>query len=106
MRAILGRLEGRTMSDTGSTAVLRARGLRREYGKNEGLVRAGDVIDLDVAPGETVAVMGPSGCGKSTLLHMLGGLERPTGGQIWLAGGRVDQLGGRGPAGLRRDGAG
>jgi ABC-type lipoprotein export system ATPase subunit len=94
------------MSDTGSTAVLRARGLRREYGKNEGLVRAVDGIDLEVAPGETVAVMGPSGCGKSTLLHMLGGLERPTGGQIWLAGRRIDQLGERALAGLRRDGVG
>jgi ABC-type lipoprotein export system ATPase subunit len=94
------------MSDTGSTAVLRARGLRKEYGKNEGLVRAVDGIDLDVAPGETVAVMGPSGCGKSTLLHMLGGLERPTGGQIWLAGRRIDQLGERALAGLRREGVG
>jgi putative ABC transport system ATP-binding protein len=94
------------MSDTGSTAVLRARGLRKEYGKNEGLVRAVDGIDLDVEPGETVAVMGPSGCGKSTLLHMLGGLERPTGGQIWLAGRRIDQLGERALAGLRRHGVG
>jgi putative ABC transport system ATP-binding protein len=94
------------MSDTGSTSVLRARGLRKEYGKNEGLVRAVDGIDLDVEPGETVAVMGPSGCGKSTLLHMLGGLERPTGGQIWLAGRRIDQLGERALAGLRRHGVG
>src|SRR5258708_37348742 len=86
MRAILGRLEGCAMSDTGSTAVLRARGLRKEYGKNEGLVRAVDGIDLEVAPGETVAVMGPSGCGKTTLLHMLGGLERPTAGHLSLAG--------------------
>jgi putative ABC transport system ATP-binding protein len=94
------------MSDTGSTSVLRARGLRKEYGKNEGLVRAVDGIDLDVEPGETVAVRGPSGCGKSTLLHMLGGLERPTGGQIWLAGRRIDQLGERALAGLRRHGVG
>jgi putative ABC transport system ATP-binding protein len=56
------------------------------YGKDEGLVRAVDGIDLDVLPGETVAVMGSSGCGKSTLLHPLGGLERPTGGKLWLAG--------------------
>jgi ABC-type lipoprotein export system ATPase subunit len=94
------------MSDTGSTAVLRARGLRKEYGKNEGLVRAVDGIDLDVEPGETVAVMGPSGCGKSTLLHMLGGLERPPAGEIWLAGHRIDRLGERALAGLRRQGVG
>ena len=67
------------MSDTGRSSVLRARGLRKEYGKEAGLVRAVDEVDLDVAPGETVAVMGPSGCGKLTLLHLLGGLDRPSG---------------------------
>ena len=94
------------MSDTGSTAILRARELRKNYGKDDSLVRAVDGVDLDVAPGETVAVMGPSGCGKSTLLHMLGGLERPTAGEIWLAGRRIDKLGERALAGLRRDGIG
>ena len=70
------------MSDTGTTSVLRACGLRKEYGKGEGLVRAVDGVDLEVAPGETLAVMGPSGCGKSTLLHLLGGLDRPSGGEV------------------------
>jgi len=74
------------MTGTGEGSVLRARGLRREYGKGEALVRAVDGVSLDVATGETVAVMGPSGCGKSTLLHLLGGLDRPTGGEVWLAG--------------------
>jgi ABC-type lipoprotein export system ATPase subunit len=94
------------MSETGSTAILRAHELRKHYGRDEGLVRAVDGVDLDVAPGETVAVMGPSGCGKSTLLHLLGGLERPSGGEIWLAGRRIDKLGERALAGLRRDGIG
>jgi putative ABC transport system ATP-binding protein len=46
--------------------------------------------------------MGPSGCGKSTLLHLLGGLERPSGGEIVLAGNRLDQMGERALARLRR----
>ena len=86
--------------------MLRARGLRKEYGKGDGLVRAVDDVDLDVARGETLAIMGPSGCGKSTLLHLLGGLDRPSGGEIWLAGQRIDQMGERGLARLRRDAVG
>jgi putative ABC transport system ATP-binding protein len=91
------------MNDTGTTELLRARGVRKEYGREASLVRAVDGVDLDVAAGETVAVMGPSGCGKSTLLHLLGGLDRPTAGEITLAGQRVDQLAERGLARLRRD---
>jgi ABC-type lipoprotein export system ATPase subunit len=90
------------MNETGAS-VLQARGLRKQYGKSEGLVRAVDDVDLQVASGETVAVMGPSGCGKSTLLHLLGGLDRPTAGELWLAGQRIDQMGERALARLRRD---
>jgi ABC-type lipoprotein export system ATPase subunit len=94
------------MTSTGEGSVLRAHGLRREYGKGEALVRAVDGVGLDVAAGETVAVMGPSGCGKSTLLHLLGGLDRPTDGEVWLAGQSLDRLGERGLARLRRDAVG
>ena len=89
------------MSGAG-TALLRARGLRKDYGKGEGLVRAVDEVDLDVARGETLAVMGPSGCGKSTLLHLLGGLDRPSAGELWLNDRRTDRLSERALAGLRR----
>jgi putative ABC transport system ATP-binding protein len=94
------------VSDCTDASVLRARGLRKAYGKGEGLVRAVDGVDLDVARGETVAVMGPSGCGKSTLLHLLGGLDRPSGGEVHLAGRRIDQLGEKALARLRRTAVG
>jgi ABC-type lipoprotein export system ATPase subunit len=83
-------------------SVLRARGLRKEYGKGEGLVRAVDGVDLDIGAGETVAVMGPSGCGKSTLLHLLGGLDRPSGGEVSLNGRRIDDIGETALARMRR----
>src|ERR671911_2618499 len=94
------------MRDSANTAVLRARGLRKHYGHGEGLVRAVDGVDLEVAPGETVAVMGPSGCGKSTLLHLLGGLDRPSGGEVWLGGRRIDQIGEKALARMRRSAVG
>jgi putative ABC transport system ATP-binding protein len=82
--------------------VLRALGLCKTFGSGTALVRAVDGVDLDVAPGETVAIMGPSGCGKSTLLHLLGGLERPSAGEIDLAGDRVNGISERALAHLRR----
>jgi putative ABC transport system ATP-binding protein len=90
------------MSDS-PTAVVHARGLRKDYGSGDGLVRALDMVDLDVSRGEAVAVMGPSGCGKSTLLHLLGGLDRPSAGQLSVAGQRVDELSERALAHLRRE---
>jgi ABC-type lipoprotein export system ATPase subunit len=94
------------MTETADAVVLRTRELRKTYGKEAALVRAVDEIGLDVASGETVAIMGPSGCGKSTLLHLLGGLDRPTSGQVWLAGRRVDQMSEKALARLRRTAVG
>ncbi|MEU6722431.1 ABC transporter ATP-binding protein [Nonomuraea wenchangensis] len=59
-------------------------------------------VDLQVEPGEFVAVMGPSGSGKSTLVHLLGGLDTRTSGEIWLDGKRVDTLSESAWAVLRR----
>jgi putative ABC transport system ATP-binding protein len=72
--------------------VLEARGLMRSYQAEGSPIRAVDGVDLVVEAGETVSVMGPSGCGKSTLLHLLGGLERPDAGELYLDGDRVDGL--------------
>jgi ABC-type lipoprotein export system ATPase subunit len=106
VRAELDRTKERIVSDTIDASVLRALGVRRHYGHGEGLVRAVDAVDLTVAPGETVAVMGPSGCGKSTLLHLLGGLDRPTDGEVWLAGRRIDRMGEKALARMRRSAVG
>jgi putative ABC transport system ATP-binding protein len=72
--------------------LLAATGLRKVYRTGGSEVIALDGVDLEVAPGEFLAVIGPSGCGKSTLLHLLGGLDSPTAGEIHLAGRRVDTL--------------
>jgi putative ABC transport system ATP-binding protein len=85
-----------------ASVLLRSQGLRKEYGKNESLVRAVDDVDLEIPRGEALAIMGPSGCGKSTLLQLLGGLDRATGGELWLNAKRIDRLSERGLANLRR----
>ncbi|MFD7551162.1 ABC transporter ATP-binding protein [Streptomyces sp. NPDC059578] len=83
-------------ADGASAAVapplLSVRGLTKSHAGEAGVVHAVRGVDLDVAPGEFVAVTGTSGAGKSTLLRLLAGLERPDGGTIRLAGRRVDAL--------------
>lgn len=69
---------------------VRVRGARRTFAAELAPVRALRGVDLDVAPGEFVAVMGPSGCGKSTLLNVIAGLDRLDEGTIDVAGQRID----------------
>ena len=66
--------------------ILETKALRKVYGSGDTEVRALDGVDLTVEKGEFVAVVGTSGSGKSTLLHMLGGLDRPTGGTVTVDG--------------------
>ncbi|HSD31296.1 MAG TPA: ABC transporter ATP-binding protein [Gemmatimonadales bacterium] len=84
------------------TALLEARGIRKVFAGGDGRpleVLAG--LDLDVHRGELIAVVGASGAGKSTLLHLLGALDRPTAGDIWLEGSRYADLGPQGLAEMR-----
>jgi ABC-type lipoprotein export system ATPase subunit len=83
-------------------AVVTARGLVRTFGEGRAARRVLDGADLDVAPGEIVAVLGRSGSGKSTLLHVLGGLDRPEAGTVDVAGERVTGVGERRLSALRR----
>ena len=67
-------------------SILTTRELRKIYGSGDTEVRALDGVNLSVERGEFVAIVGTSGSGKSTLLHMLGGLDRPTGGSVTVDG--------------------
>ena len=83
--------------------ILEARDLTKSYPLGETSVDALRGVSLSVAAGEFVALMGPSGSGKSTLLQLLGGLDRPTGGEVILEGEVISQLSDDRATRLRRD---
>lgn len=66
--------------------ILRVENLTKIYGKGESRVKALDEVSFSVEKGEFIAIVGPSGSGKSTLLHMLGGVEKPTSGRVFVDG--------------------
>ena len=84
------------------TNVIESKGISKEYGTGASQVSALRSVDLAVERGAFVAIMGPSGCGKSTLLNLLAGLDRPTAGEVWLDGERIDELSEADLARLRR----
>lgn len=73
-------------------AVIRCSGLAMTYAEGKMRTPVFDGLDLAVERGETVAILGASGAGKSTLLHLLGGLDTPTAGEVFVAGRRMNAL--------------
>lgn len=73
-------------------AIIRAKHLRRHFKMGQEVVRALDGVELEVQQGDFLGVTGPSGSGKSTLLYLLGGLDHPTSGEIWVQGAEIATL--------------
>ncbi|WP_062552030.1 ABC transporter ATP-binding protein [Peptoniphilus phoceensis] len=71
--------------------IVRTENLSKTYGSGENLVRAIDDVNLKIEKGEFVAIVGPSGSGKSTLLHLLGGVDNPSSGKIFIDGNDISK---------------
>ncbi|MDX6423516.1 MAG: putative transport system ATP-binding protein [Gaiellaceae bacterium] len=89
------------MSQNGT--VVHASDLTRVYGEGETAVRALQGVSLDIPKGDLTAIMGPSGSGKSTLMHILAGLDKPTAGEVSIAGTPITRLGDSDLTKLRRE---
>lgn len=86
-------LESDRLSEAAQTAnVIHATGVAKRYGDGATAVEVLRDVNLAVNAGETIAIVGQSGSGKSTLLHVLGGLDKPTAGEVTLVGQRIDVL--------------
>src|SRR5437764_11172803 len=90
------------LDGVGDESVVAAHELSRRYGQGETAVDALRGVSLEVAEGNLTAVMGPSGSGKSTLMHILAGLDKPTSGEVSIAGTKISKLNDTELTGLRR----
>ena len=86
---------------TANDPVIQAVGLGKVYAEGKLRTPVFDGLELAIAPGETVAIVGASGAGKSTLLHLLGGLDTPSAGEVYVAGQAMSRLGDRARGALR-----
>ena len=71
--------------------IVRTENLSKTYGSGENLVKAIDDVNLKIEKGEFIAIVGPSGSGKSTLLHLLGGVDNPSSGKIFIDGNDISK---------------
>jgi putative ABC transport system ATP-binding protein len=76
------------------SAIVSLRNVIKRYRRGKEQIEVLHALDLEIAEGDFVAIMGPSGSGKTTLLNLIGGLDRPTEGEVLVAGERIDRLGG------------
>ncbi len=68
------------------------KGVTKKFVKGKDTISVFDGLDMSIATGDFLAIMGPSGSGKTTLLNLLGGVDQPTGGEVWFDGKRIDSL--------------
>ncbi len=89
-----------------NNSILSCRQLAKSYSDGKSVIHVLRSVDLDVAPGEMVAVVGSSGSGKSTLLHLLAGLDKPTSGEVLLNGKSIVSIREKEISAFRRDNLG
>ena len=78
---------------TDKKVLVKIRGLAKDYKRGVEVVHVLQALDLEIREGDFLALMGPSGSGKSTLLNLIGGLDRPSSGELAVAGQRIDSMG-------------
>lgn len=103
MSDLTARPESSQDEPTKNGPVIECSDLRRRFGEGGAAVDALIGVSLGFPRGEATAIVGPSGSGKSTLMHILAGLDRPTGGDVWIEGTRITGLDDRELTNLRRD---
>ena len=86
------RPEATVREEAAAPAHVAAKEVRRRYGEGETAVDALRGITLEIEPAQLTGIMGPSGSGKSTLMHILAGLDKPTSGEVWIAGTNIGEL--------------